>query len=139
MTALAKAEHLTIRQLRIAAAIGDAGSLVGAAATLNVTQPTISKALHELEAIVGVELFERTRRGVVPTLFGIALVRHAKLLMSQIRHAAEELADLKDGTGGRVVVGTLLAASATLLPGAIARLRRERPRCSRLAIPTWSW
>ena len=130
MTALAKAEHLTIRQLRIAAAIGDAGSLVGAAATLNVTQPTISKALHELEAIVGVELFERTRRGVVPTLFGIALVRHAKLLMSQIRHAAEELADLKDGTGGRVVVGTLLAASATLLPGAIARLRRERPRLS---------
>lgn len=130
MTALGKAEHLTIRQLRIAAAIGDAGSLVGAAALLNVTQPTISKALHELEAIVGSELFERTRRGVVPTIFGIALVRHAKLLISQLRHASEELADLKDGTGGRVVVGTLLAASARLLPGAIAKLRRDRPRLS---------
>ena len=130
MPALSKAEQLTIRQLRIAAAIGDAGSLVGAAAILNVTQPTISKALHELEVVVGAELFERTRRGVVPTPFGTALVRHAKLLISQLRHAAEELADLQDGTGGRVVVGTLLAASARLLPRAIAQLRRERPRLS---------
>jgi DNA-binding transcriptional LysR family regulator len=130
MRGIGNADQLTLRHLRFVAAIGDSGSLVGAAAILNVTQPTVSKALAELEAIVGTRLFERTRHGVRPTLYGTALLRHAKLLMSQLRHAAEELADLADGTGGRVVVGTLLAASARLLPDAVARLRRDRPRLS---------
>ncbi len=50
------------------------------------------------------------------------------MALAQLAHAAEALDDLSHGAGGRVVVGTLLAASAWLLPQAIARLRAERPR-----------
>lgn len=121
------ATRLTIRHLRVLIAIGEAGSLVGAARTLNVTQSSVTKALQEVEELLGVQLFERTSRGIIATAFGQTLLRNARLILVQLAHAAEELADLKDGTGGRIVVGTLLTASARLLPDAIAQLHRERP------------
>lgn len=122
------AQRLSVKQLRIIAAIEDSGSILLAAENLNITQPTATKALKEAERILGVTLFTRTNRGVLPTHYGTALCRRARLALAELRHAGDELRDLRDGLGGRVVVGTLLAASARLLPAAIARLRRERPK-----------
>lgn len=121
------ATRLTIRHLRTVIAVGEARSLVGAARSLNLTQPSVTKTLKEVEQVLGVKLFDRANRGVVATPFGHALLRHAKLILVQLGHAASELTDLKDGTGGRVVVGTFLTASARLLPNAIALLHQQRP------------
>jgi DNA-binding transcriptional LysR family regulator len=121
------ATRLTIRHLRTIIAVGETGSLVGAARNLNLTQPSVTKALKEVEQLLEVQLFERANRGVVATVFGQSLLRHAKLILVQLGHAANELTDLKDGTGGRVVVGTFLTASAHLLPSAIIDLHRQRP------------
>lgn len=120
--------HLTIRHLRMVIAIVDEGNLVRAAKHLNMTQSAVTKALQEVEGLTKARLFDRTNRGVVPTMFGETLAEHARLVITQIAHAEEHLADLRDGTGGRVSIGTLLSASAELLPTAIARLRKERPR-----------
>lgn len=120
--------RLAFRHLRMLVAIAEERHLVGAAQRLNMTQSAITKALQETEALLGEPLFDRTNRGVIPTIFGQALIIHARLVLTQLGHAAEELADLKDGTGGRVAVGTLHAASASLLPSAIAALRKERPK-----------
>lgn len=120
--------RLTMRHLRIVLAITDGGSLVAASQTLCMTQPAITKALQETEALLQVELFSRTNRGVVPTPTGLALAAHARLITAQLGHAAEELHDLRDGMGGRIAVGTLLSASADLLPRAIAMLRKDRPK-----------
>lgn len=122
------ASRLKIRHLRMVVAIVDEGNLVGAAKRLNMTQSAVTKALQELEALTGSKLFDRTNRGVVATIFGETLAEHARFIITQLTHAEEHLADLRDGTGGRIAIGTLLSASAELLPGAIARLRRERPR-----------
>lgn len=120
--------YLTMRHLRMVVAIVDEGNLVRAATRLNMTQSAVTKALQEVEAITQVHLFDRTNRGVAPTSFGDALADHARMILVQLQHAEEHLADLRDGKGGRVVIGTLLAASAELLPNAIARLRKERPK-----------
>lgn len=120
--------YLTLRHLRMVVAIVEEGNLVKAAKRLNMTQSAVTKALQEVEALTRSHLFDRTNRGVVPTLFGDTLAEHARLVLVQLQHAEEHLADLRDGKGGRVAVGTLLAASAELLPRAIAQLRRERPR-----------
>lgn len=122
------AGRLAFRHLRMIVAIADAGNLVGAAAALNMTQSAVTKALQEVEALLRTRLFDRTNRGAVPTVAGMALIGHARLILAQLRHAEEHLADLRDGTGGRVVVGTLLSASASLLPRAIVRLRAARTR-----------
>ena len=102
--------------------------MVRAAESVGLTQPAVTKAVRDLEGDLGVALFERGNRGVTPTIYGEALVRHAHRVLAQLVHAAEEIDDLAHGAGGRVAIGTLLAASAWLLPRAIARLRAERPR-----------
>lgn len=122
--------NLSLRQLRTIAAIYDHGSIRAAAESLHITQPTATKALKEAERALGVALFVRTNRGVLPTDYGTALCRRARLILAELRHAGEEIRDLKEGHGGRVVVGTLLAASARLLPTAIALLHRDRPGVS---------
>lgn len=109
-------------------AIVEGGSMVRAAEAIGLTQPAVTKAVRDLERDLGVELFARGNRGVTPTVYGEALVRHARCVLAQLVHAAEEIDDLAHGIGGRVAVGTLLAASARLLPRAITRLRIERPR-----------
>ena len=120
--------RLTIRHLRMVVAIVEEGNLVRAARRLNMTQSAVTKALQEIEALTMARLFDRTNRGVVATVFGDTLAQHARLVITQLAHAEEHLADLRDGTGGRVAIGTLLSASAELLPTAIARLRKERPK-----------
>jgi DNA-binding transcriptional LysR family regulator len=126
--------RLTTRHLRTVIAVDQAHSIVGAADNLNLTQPSVTKALKEAETVVGVKLFDRTSHGMFATPYGQVLVRHAKIIVAQLTEAVAELADLEAGIGGRVVVGTLLAGSARILPIAIARLNRERPNLAVLIV-----
>ena len=119
--------RLTLRSLQLVDAIAREGSLSGAGATLGLTQSAVTKALQEAEANCGVQLFQRTNRGTVPTAFGEALAAHARVILAQLRHAAQELADLRDGSGGRVTVGTLVSAAVFFLPHAIALVHNLRP------------
>lgn len=118
----------SIRQLRLLVAVAETGSMLRAGEVIGLSQPAVTKSIRDLEADLGVPLFDRGNRGVTPTVYGDTLVRHAQVALAQLAHAAEALDDLATGAGGRVVVGTLLAASAWLLPRAIAELRAERPR-----------
>jgi DNA-binding transcriptional LysR family regulator len=119
--------RLKFRQLRLLVAVGKHGSIQHAARDLNISQPAATKMIQDLELDFEVKLFDRTNRGVIPTIFGNTLIRHGKLIFSQVSNAAQELDDLNEGNSGRVVVGTLLAASPTLLPRAINLLLRDRP------------
>ncbi|MEX0343824.1 MAG: LysR substrate-binding domain-containing protein [Rhizobiaceae bacterium] len=122
--------RLKLKQLRLLVAIGERSSILRAAEQLNLSQPAATKLLKDLELDFGVQLFERTNRGVIPTEAGSALVHHGKLILAQISQAAQELDDLNEGLGGRVTVGTLLTASAKLLPMTIARIHASRPNVS---------
>lgn len=122
--------RLKIRQLRLVVAVGRHRSVLHAAESLNMSQPAATKLLRDLEQDLGVELFERTNRGVIPTVFGTALMRDARMILSQIGQAVLEIDDLAAGRQGRVVVGTLIAASADVLPRAIADVLRARPGLS---------
>lgn len=121
------ASRLTMRHLRMVMAVAEDGSLVAAGRHLNMTQSAITKALQEVEHLLGVPLFERTNRGVRPTIYGQTLAGHARVVSAQFMRAAQHISDLHDGVGGRVCVGTLLSGSAEILPSAIIALRRERP------------
>lgn len=122
------ATRLKLRQLRLLVTVEKHGSIQYAARELNVSQPSATKMIKDLELDFEVQLFERTNRGVVPTPFGEALIRNGKLILAQISNAAQELDDLNEGNSGRVTVGTLLAASSHLLPLAIEKVLKERRR-----------
>lgn len=119
--------RLKLRQLRLLTAIADEGSVLKGAQVLNIAQPAATKTIKELEDALGVLLFDRTSRGVTPTEYGRVLIRHAKLILTQLRHAGEDLQSLEEGLSGRVHVGTLLAASSSLLPRVLVRLHERRP------------
>ena len=119
--------RLKLRQLRLLIAIADEGTVLKGALTLNIAQPAATKTVKELEDALGVQLFDRTSRGVTPTDYGQVLISHARLILTQLRHAGEDLQSLEEGLTGRVHVGTLLAASSSLLPRALVRLHERRP------------
>jgi DNA-binding transcriptional LysR family regulator len=121
------ARKFRLRHLELVAEVYDCRSILKASRRLSLTQPTVTKALQDVESTLGLKLFERTNRGIEPTEYGDIFARHAKVLLAQLRHAAEELESLRVGYGGKVTVGTLLAASASILPDAIALLKKERP------------
>lgn len=116
-----------LRHVELVAEIYDCRSIVKASRRMNLTQPAVTKALQEVETTLNLPLFERTNRGLTPTLYGEIFARHAKIVLAQLRHAAEELENLRVGYSGHVSVGTLLAASASLLPEAVTALKKDRP------------
>ncbi len=120
--------RLKLRQLRLLVAVGQYGSIQNAARELQISQPAATKLIQDLELDFEVQLFERTNRGVIPTAHGDALIRHGKLILAQVSNAAQELDDLTEGSSGRVVIGTLLAAAPNLLPAAIETLLADRPK-----------
>ncbi|ONH31048.1 LysR substrate-binding domain-containing protein [Pseudofrankia asymbiotica] len=120
--------RLKIRHLVLVDAIASAGSVVRAAERLHVTQPVVTRALHEVESILGVRLYDRGPRGLAPTPFGDAFVDHARAVLAQLRSASDHLAELAGADTGTVAVGTYLAGSNLLLPLAIARLKSGRPK-----------
>lgn len=121
------ARRLRLQQFMIFTQVVQAGSILAASRELAMTQPAVSKSIHDLEAQLGGALFMRGKRGVVLTEFGSLFEQHVKTMMGELRYLAEDLNSARSGTAGHVVVGTLITASATLLPEAIQRLRRGAP------------
>lgn len=116
--------RLKMRQWMLVVALADEGGIHRAAAALNITQPAASKLLRELEETLGVALFERMPRGMQPTLYGDALVRHARALLGSIDGAQQELAELKAGRLGHVAVGAITSPGVRVLPAAVAAVKR---------------
>jgi DNA-binding transcriptional LysR family regulator len=124
----ALARRLKLRQLVLLRALADSRSLRRAAGALSLTQPAATRMLQELEETLGLRLFERSARGMLPTPYGEAMIRHAGAVLADLDSAREELAALADGSHGRVAVGTLMSTSSLLLPRTIARAKARAPR-----------
>ncbi|WNC71352.1 LysR family transcriptional regulator [Thalassotalea psychrophila] len=122
--------RLKFKYLQLLVTVGEQRNIFKASQIHNMAQPAATKIIRDIESALNIELFDRSSRGVTPTLYGEVLIKHAKLILSQVKHASEELSSLQGGLTGRVTVGSLLAASATLLPNAIARLKKNRPNVS---------
>jgi DNA-binding transcriptional LysR family regulator len=119
--------RLKMRHLVLIDALTREGTVIGAAAAVDIAQPAATRTLHELETILGVSLYERGPRGVIPTTVGQAFTRHARAVLAQLSQADRQVTELADPHRGTVVVGTWPAGSNMLLAQAIAGLKSERP------------
>ena len=116
---------MTIRHLQIFKTVCDCGGITAAAERLNVTQPSVSLAMRELETFYGARLFDRMNRGVYPTEAGLLLRRYAEEILASFEEAASVL------RGGRAVrrcrVGVNVSVAETYLTPLVARIRRDAP------------
>ncbi len=103
------------------------GSIGNAAEALHLSQPALSKNIHQLEEKLGVKLFDRTPVGVIPTIYGDTLSLHAKVIEAEIRHAEREIATLTGATKGEVSIGATPSIAAHLMPRLALQFYQERP------------
>src|SRR5919108_4903732 len=118
---------LDVRRMQMLQAVAREGSVSAAARALGYTQPAVSHHIARLEEEVGAALITRLGRGVRLTDAGRALVDHADAVLTRLTAAEEELAAIAGLRAGRVRLAAFPSASATLMAGALSRLRGEHP------------
>jgi LysR family transcriptional regulator, nitrogen assimilation regulatory protein len=107
---------MDIRALRYFVAIADAGSLTAAAAAISIAQPALTRQLRELEADLGVQLFQRTPRGVLLTPAGVTLYESAQRMLAEAARVRTQLARPQDTSVSTVVLGASPTLARVLLP-----------------------
>src|SRR5215470_5992116 len=117
--------RLKLRDLDVLSALIETGTMGKAAGRLNVSQPAVSKAIAELERALGVRLVDRSRRGIVPTAFGLALGKRSVAIFNDLRQGVQEIDFLSDPTKGEIRLGTTEPIGAAIVTPAIDRLSRK--------------
>lgn len=122
--------RLRMRQIQLLIALDDHASLHKAANAMAMTQSAASKALGEVEAMLGESIFERSKQGMMPNPFGRCVIRYARLLTSDISALCREVADIRSGTGGRLAIGAIMGAIPTCVVPAVEGMQRRYPGLS---------
>ncbi len=118
---------MDIRHLIILHQVELCGSITKAAAALNTSQPSLTRALQQLEQKVGLPLLERSRRGTALTAPAQALVRHTRAILAEMRRAEDDMTAFKTSGGERIAIGTMPAGSSQLLPETLLRFQIKCP------------
>lgn len=121
------ARRLRLRDLHALLVVLDQGSMARAAAILGLSQPAVSKAIVEMETVLGVPLLERDSRGVRPTAFGLAMAERARAVLDELGQGARDIAHMADPDVGEVRIGTTEPMANTIV-AAIRHMARDRPR-----------
>jgi DNA-binding transcriptional LysR family regulator len=114
--------------LRLILNVADAGNITHGAARSGLALASASERIRDLEREVGASLFERQRRGVVPTAAGLALAHHARLVTQQLDAMRGELGDFAKGLRGRVRLLSNTAATFEVLPALLGAFLARHPR-----------
>jgi DNA-binding transcriptional LysR family regulator len=119
--------RVKLRDLHVLLAVIQWGSMAKAARHLSTSQPVVSKTIAELEHALGVRLLDRSPQGVVPTMYGRALVGRGQAIFDELREGIKEIEFLADPTAGELRVGSPETMNAGLLPAIMERLRARHP------------
>jgi DNA-binding transcriptional LysR family regulator len=120
--------RLRLHDLHVFIAVAELGGMRKAAEHLAVSQPSVSKAISDIEHILGVRLFDRNPQGVEVTAYGRALLRRGMGAFDELRQGVKDIEVLSDPTVGEVRIGCPEAIAAGLLPAAVDRFLRRYPR-----------
>ncbi|MCD8397228.1 MAG: LysR family transcriptional regulator [Lachnospiraceae bacterium] len=118
---------MELRVLRYFIEVAREGSITGAARTLHISQPTLSRQLKELEAELGCKLFVRGNYNVHLTEEGILLRKRAEDILDMTDKTIEEFQSLNDVTGGDVRIGCAESWLIHHLAEAILEFRQLYP------------
>lgn len=119
---------MTLQQLEYFLQTLRCGSFSAAAERLLMAQPSLSEQVRRLEAELGVVLFQRVGRGIVPTDAARALEPHAESVLAGVEAAREAVVDQRELRGGTASFGAF--GTSRFYPGTaiVAEFRRRHPR-----------
>jgi DNA-binding transcriptional LysR family regulator len=105
----------------------DSRSLLGAARTLGTTQPTVGRHIAELEGQLGVVLFERTGRGLLPTDMAHRLEESARAMEGGALQLARSVSGAQEAVSGSVRITASQPVACFVMPGVLAQMRVALP------------
>ena len=105
----------------------DHGTLLGAARHLKTSQPTLGRHIAELESQLGVVLFERTGRGLVPTATGLQLAESARGMEAGALQLERTLSGVQTQSSGTVRMTASVPVAVFLMPPVLAAMRQALP------------
>ena len=117
----------TTPQLHALIAMTDTENFTLAARRLGLAQPTVHRAITQLEKEADRALFQRTTHGMIPTRPASLLAQSAELAFAELAQGEADLAELAGREVGRIVIGAMPLSRSYILPRAIARFRERRP------------
>jgi DNA-binding transcriptional LysR family regulator len=120
--------RVKLRDLHVFMTVADAGSMGKAAARLNITQPVVSKAVADLEHVLGVSLLDRSRQGVEATAYGSALIKRGVAMFDELRQGFQDIDFLSDPHLGELRIGVTPPAGDAIVAPVVEGLIREFPR-----------
>lgn len=119
---------MELRHLRYFVAVAEAGGFSPAATRLGITQPALSRQIHDFEAELGVRLFERAGRRVNLTSDGAVLLRRSRDLLTAAGELREHAQALRGGQAGILRVGASPQAIQSVLAPFLGRYLKARPQ-----------
>ena len=119
--------RLRMRQIALMLAIEERQTLRAAATQLGLSQPAATKMLHELEDALGQPLFERVGRQLRRNAAGDRVFDYFRAMRGSMEALNRELGELRQGSAGRLVVGSIMAASPGRLTRALLDLKQQLP------------
>jgi DNA-binding transcriptional LysR family regulator len=116
-----------LQQLRYFVTVADTRHFTQAADLLSVSQPTLSKQIHTLEATLGTPLFERIRGGVTLTAAGDTLLPLARRMVADADAARDAVNDVIGLRRGEIRLGATPSLCSSLVPGVLRTFRSRHP------------
>ena len=120
--------RLKLRDLHILLAVAKSGSMGKAAVDLAISQPSVSKAIADVEGTLGLRLLDRGPKGIEPTMFGHAVLKCGVAVFDELRRGVTELEHLVDPSAGELYVGCTETMAAGFASHIIDVLSRQYPR-----------
>lgn len=118
---------MDIRVLRYFLAVARQGSITGAANSLHVTQPTLSRQMMELEEELGRQLFNRGSRNISLTSEGMILRKRAEEIIDLVDKTKTEFRFMEEVIAGDIYIGSGETKGVELIAEVIKELRKEYP------------
>jgi DNA-binding transcriptional LysR family regulator len=118
---------MNLNHLAVFHAVAEAGGVTAGAERLQISQPAASKQIRELEAALGVTLFDRAGRGVRLTEPGRVLAGYARRLFALESEAEQAVGELRAVERGTLLIGASTTIGSYLIPVVLSAFHRRYP------------
>lgn len=118
---------INVRHLAVFRAVMKSGSVSAAARILNVSQPAVTKTLHQIEGRIGVPLFRRVRGRLHATPESLLLMPKIDQVFGAVEEVERLAEDISGGGVGRIAIATVSTLSAAIAAAAVSRHTLRRP------------
>lgn len=119
---------MNLRDLRYLVAVAELRSFIQAAEHCYVSQPTLSTQIKKMEDSLGVPLFERTNKKVLPTVFGEQVVAAARRILLEIDTIQQLAANAQDPLSGNFRLGAIPTLSPYIFPSLVPNIKAALPK-----------